>query len=75
MQTNVGELPLQPPKTEDGEDLRVKITELKSSEGRLHFILDGVHLGSVWLPPPSAGNLLTAAALPRTGSPTRCDEQ
>lgn len=47
MQTNVGELPLQPPKTEDGEDLRVKITELKSSEGRLHFILDGVHLGSV----------------------------
>ncbi|BGP56399.1 hypothetical protein JCM8202_000321 [Rhodotorula sphaerocarpa] len=45
MQTNVGELPLQPPKTEDGEDLRVKITELKSSEGRLHFILDGVHLG------------------------------
>lgn len=47
MQTTVGELPLQPPKSEDGSDLRVKITELKASEGRIHFVLDGVHLGSV----------------------------
>lgn len=56
MQTTVGELPLQPPKSEDGSDLRVKITELKAAEGRIHFVLDGVHLGSVplvWLAPPS----------------------
>lgn len=45
MQTTVGELPLQPPKSEDGSDLRVKITELKASDGRIHFVLDGVHLG------------------------------
>ncbi|GAA5867034.1 hypothetical protein JCM3774_003762 [Rhodotorula dairenensis] len=45
MQTTVGELPLQPPRSEDGQDLRVKITELKASEGRVHFVLDGVHLG------------------------------
>ncbi|BGP25650.1 RNA polymerase II subunit 3 [Rhodotorula toruloides] len=39
----VGELPMQPPATYDGADLRVKITELKGE--RCHFILDGVHLG------------------------------
>lgn len=39
----VGELPMQPPATYDGADLRVKITELKGD--RCHFILDGVHLG------------------------------
>ena len=49
MQGVVGELPLQPPATYDGADLRVKITEL-SKDGHVQFILDGVHLGSV--PPP-----------------------
>ncbi|GAA6062926.1 hypothetical protein JCM10212_007157 [Sporobolomyces blumeae] len=36
-------LPLKPPGTLDGADLRVKITELK--DDHCHFILDGVHLG------------------------------
>ncbi|GAA5915265.1 hypothetical protein JCM8208_004519 [Rhodotorula glutinis] len=44
MQGVVGELPLQPPATYDGADLRVKITEL-SKDGHVQFILDGVHLG------------------------------
>ena len=48
MQGVVGELPLQPPATYDGADLRVKITEL-SKDGHVQFILDGVHLGSVRL--------------------------
>ncbi|GAA5849333.1 hypothetical protein JCM8547_006517 [Rhodosporidiobolus lusitaniae] len=37
------ELPLQPPGTVDGSDLRLKITDLKPDS--CHFILDGVHLG------------------------------
>ncbi|CEQ42820.1 SPOSA6832_04685 [Sporobolomyces salmonicolor] len=39
----MADLPLKPPGTTDGSDLRVKITELKNEH--LHFILDGVHLG------------------------------
>ncbi|GJN90179.1 hypothetical protein Rhopal_003178-T1 [Rhodotorula paludigena] len=42
MQT-VGELPQQVPATYNGDDLRVKVTEVKGD--RVHFILDGVHLG------------------------------
>ncbi|GAA5890041.1 hypothetical protein JCM6882_009209 [Rhodosporidiobolus microsporus] len=37
------DLPMQPPNTHDGADLRVKITDLKADQ--CHFILDGVHLG------------------------------
>ncbi|GAA6049404.1 hypothetical protein JCM3770_007329 [Rhodotorula araucariae] len=40
----LGELPMQPPATYGGEDLRVKITEL-SKDGHVRFVLDGVHLG------------------------------
>ncbi|GAA5982467.1 hypothetical protein JCM5350_000422 [Sporobolomyces pararoseus] len=36
-------LPLKPPGSLDGSDLRVKITSVKDDS--LHFILDGVHLG------------------------------
>ncbi|GAA5930244.1 DNA-directed RNA polymerase II core subunit RPB3 [Sporobolomyces koalae] len=36
-------LPLKPPGSLDGSDLRVKITQVKDDS--LHFILDGVHLG------------------------------
>ncbi|GAA5832655.1 hypothetical protein JCM11251_001399 [Rhodosporidiobolus azoricus] len=37
------DLPMQPPNSHNGDDLRVKITELKGEQ--CHFILDGVHLG------------------------------
>jgi len=40
-------LPLKPPGSLDGSDLRVKITHVKDEN--LHFILDGVHLGLVLL--------------------------
>lgn len=56
MQGVVGELPMQPPATYDGQDVRVKVTEL-SKDGHVHFILDGVHLGSASSSPISPRSL------------------